>query len=129
VNRKIRRKLAREKRQIERRLDRAVRPNMGGPVLSGNGIRYEVADKAAAIACGGIGAIHRMVGQLGLQKKIDERLDLLRAHHPYFESDHVLNIAYNVICGVRILSFGCDPDSFRDVGRSDDWLRLSRAVA
>lgn len=60
MNRKIRRKVAREKR----RLDQAVRPNEVGPVLRGNGIRYELAEKAAAIACGGVGVIHRMVKQL-----------------------------------------------------------------
>jgi hypothetical protein len=103
VNRRIRRKLAREKRTIERRLDQAVRPNEVGPVLRGNGIRYELADKVAAIACGGVGAIHRMVKQLGLQKAIDDRIRLLKLHHPYFESDHVLNVAYNILCGGRTL--------------------------
>jgi hypothetical protein len=103
VNRKIRRKLASEKRRIERRLEQAVRPNEAGPVLRGNGIRYELADKAAAIACGGIGAIHRMVRQLGLQKRIDDRLRLFKIHHPYYESDHVLSVAYNALCGGRVL--------------------------
>lgn len=103
MNRRIRRKLALEKRRIERRLDQAVRPNEVGPVLRGNGIRYELADKVAAIACGGVGAIHRMVKQLGLQQAIDERVRLFKVHHPYFESDHVLNVAYNVLCGGRTL--------------------------
>jgi len=103
VNRRIRRKLASEKRRIERRLDQAVRPNERGPVLRGNGIRYELAEKVAAIACGGIGAIHRMVKQLRLQAAIDDRVHLFKAHHPYFESDHVLNVAYNIVCGGRTL--------------------------
>jgi hypothetical protein len=30
---------------------------------------------------------------------IDEHLELLKVHLPYHESDHVLNIAYNVLCG------------------------------
>lgn len=103
MNRSICRKLAAEKRKIERRQDRAVRVNMGGPVLGGAGIRYELADKTAEIACGGIGAIHRMVRQLGLQKRIDDSLHLLKIHHPYHESDHVLSLAYNVVCGGRTL--------------------------
>lgn len=103
MKRKIRRKLASEKRKIERRLDRAVRFNEQGPVLQGAGIRYEVADKMSAIACGGIGAVHRMVRRLGLQKRIDDQVRLFKVHHPYFESDHVLNVAYNVVCGGRTL--------------------------
>src|SRR5207248_8584645 len=56
-----------------------------------------------AIAEGGIGAIHRMVKKLRLPQRIDDALDLLRRHRPYHESDHVLNIAYNAICGGRTL--------------------------
>src|SRR3990172_6123105 len=48
---------------------------------------------------GGIGAVHRMVTQLGLVEKIDQELELLKVHLPYHESDHVLNLAYNVLCG------------------------------
>jgi hypothetical protein len=48
---------------------------------------------------GGIAAVHRVPTKLGLVKEIDERLQLLKVHLPYHESDHVLNLAYNVICG------------------------------
>jgi hypothetical protein len=34
---------------------------------------------------------------------IDTRLHLLQVHKPYHESDHVLNIAYNALCGGRCL--------------------------
>jgi hypothetical protein len=37
--------------------------------------------------------------RLGLADEIDARLDLLRYHVPYHESDHVLNMAYNILCG------------------------------
>ena len=36
--------------------------------------------------------------QTGLVKAIDDRLKLLKRHVPYYESDHVLNIAYNILC-------------------------------
>src|SRR5262249_1299367 len=39
-----------------------------------------------------------LVNKLGLPKRIDDRLKLLRIHLPYHESDHVLNIAYNAFC-------------------------------
>ncbi len=71
-----------------------------------------MAEKIGAIAYGGIGAIHRMVKKLGLAKRIDENLNLLRVHHPYHESDHVLNIAYNAIFG------GCTLDDI-ELRRND----------
>ena len=32
-------------------------------------------------------------------EQIDKRLNLLKRHLPYCESDHVLNIAFNALCG------------------------------
>jgi len=95
----VRRKLAKEKRRIERRLASAVRVNYGAPVLSARNFDYEIADKAGAIAHGGIGLIHRVVHAVGLTRRIDASLELLKIHKPYYESDHVLNIAYNVLFG------------------------------
>jgi len=103
MNRKIRRTIAAEKRKIERRLKQAVKVNEGGPVLAGSNIRYELAEKTKAIANGGIGAIHRMVNKTVLTRRIDDSVKLLKIHQPYHESDHVLNIAYNALCGGRRL--------------------------
>jgi len=36
--------------------------------------------------------------QTGLAKAIDDKLKLLKRHLPYYESDYVLNIAYNILC-------------------------------
>ena len=96
-------KLASEKRSITRRLAGAVVENTGGPTLSASNIHYELADKTKAIAHGGIGAVHLLAKKLGLVKRLDETLDLLGRHRPYHESDHVLNIAYNALCGGRTL--------------------------
>src|SRR5438270_8682346 len=86
------------KAKIRRRLDRPVTAPSPQPVLTAANIHYEVAAKARAIACGGIGAIHLLVRKLGLAEAIDERLHLLKYHLPYHESDHVLNFAYNALC-------------------------------
>jgi hypothetical protein len=103
VNRKIRRRLTAEKRIIDRRLRKANKANRDGPVLTSGGVRYELAEKVSAISHGGIGAMH-MVGQkLGLAREIDRSLYLLKMHRPYHESDHVLNIAYNALCGGQTL--------------------------
>lgn len=48
---------------------------------------------------GGIAAAHRLVTKLGLAGQLEEGLDLLKLHLPYHESDHVLNLAYNVLRG------------------------------
>ena len=95
----VRRKLWSEKRGIERRLEGAVRVNEGGPVLRAGNIDYEIAEKTRGIAHGGIGMIQRVVQKVGLAPRIDAALNLLKIHKPYHESDHVLNIAYNILAG------------------------------
>jgi hypothetical protein len=37
--------------------------------------------------------------RIGLVDAIDNKLHLLQVHFPYHESDHVLNFAYNALCG------------------------------
>ena len=76
---------------------------MDGPVLSAPNICYELAEKTKAIAHGGIGAIHRLVQRVGLATRIDTDVRVLKVHQPYYESDHVLNIAYNLLCGGQTL--------------------------
>jgi hypothetical protein len=102
VKHKIRRGIARAKTKIESRLARAVVNNEGGPVMCGKP-RYELSNKVLANPWGGIGAIHRMVRRLGLPERINANLHLLKMHVPYHESDHVLNIAYNLLCGGQTL--------------------------
>ena len=103
VKTKIRRQIARRKQKVEDRLASAVVPNFGGPVLQGKGIRYELAERMQGIGCGGIGAMQALVRKVGLAAEIDKRVALLKRHVPYHESDHVLNIAYNILCGGRVL--------------------------
>ena len=68
-------------------------------MLTARNIHYEMSDKDRGIAHGGIGALHALARQLGLIDAIDRRLHLLKLHLPYHESDHVLNFAYNPLCG------------------------------
>ena len=94
----LRRKLARRKRRIEKRLDRSRRPDGSQPILTARNIRYEIGDRGRGIAYGGIGAIVLLVKKLRLAAAIDGRLHLLKIHLPYHESDHVLNLAFNAVC-------------------------------
>ena len=81
----------------------AVTVNDSGPVLSAPNIRYELAAKTKAIAAGGIGAIHRLVQHIGLAACIDAAVQVFKIHQPYHASDHVLHIAYNILCGGHTL--------------------------
>ncbi len=66
-------------------------------------VHYEVGARTEAMSYGGIAAVHSLVTKLGLPKTIDATLQLLKTHLPYHESDHVLNLAYNVLCvGTRL---------------------------
>jgi hypothetical protein len=71
----------------------------GQPVLRASNIQYEIAERTKAISAGGIGAIHLMVQKLGLPEVINQMIPLLKLNLPYTESDHVLNIAYNLLAG------------------------------
>ena len=68
-------------------------------MMSSGKIQYEIGANIDSMSYGGIGAVHRLVAKLGLPRLIDERIELLKVHLPYHESDHVLNLAYNVLCG------------------------------
>jgi hypothetical protein len=68
-------------------------------MLAASNIRYELAERVRGFAPGGIGAMHLLARKLGLIEEIDRHLHLLKRHLPYHESDHVLNIAYNLLAG------------------------------
>ena len=95
----FRRWFAKGKSRIECRLDKTHDKIALQPSFTASNIHFEVSDKAGAINFGGIGALHLLARHIGLIDEIDRRLHLLRWHLPYHESDHVLNIAYNALCG------------------------------
>lgn len=77
----------------------ALRPGADRPVFEPITLYLEQAQRTRAIDSGGISLIHTLVHDLGLPSAINERLALLKAHLPYFESDHVLALTYNVLTG------------------------------
>jgi hypothetical protein len=60
---------------------------------------YEVAEKTEATIHGGIALAHRVAVVSGLIAAINKRVGVLKIHCPYYESDHILNIAFNAMCG------------------------------
>jgi Transposase DDE domain group 1 len=98
VNAKIRHRLSRNKRRVQRRLDKTKPIRADRPVLTASNIHYEISDRVHGISHGGIGAFHLLAQRIGLVDAIDRELHLLKIHLPYHESDHVLNLAYNPLC-------------------------------
>ena len=99
MNRTYRKILRNRKQRIERRLRPKNWEEQPRPMLKASNIQYEMAERTGAMNCGGVGAMHLMVQRLGLVEDIDKNLQLLKVHLPYHESDHVLNLAYNLLAG------------------------------
>jgi hypothetical protein len=70
-------------------------------MMTASHIHYESADRVRGLGPGGIGALFLLAQRIELVKDIDRDLHLLKRHLPYHESDHVLNIALNLLAGGR----------------------------
>ena len=105
MNKKLRRQLRQNQSRIQRRIERENQNTKddGRPVLRGTGAKYGIADRVRAVAAGGVALIHQLVKSVGLCEEIDARVECFKAHAPYHESDHVINIAYNLLAGGECL--------------------------
>jgi hypothetical protein len=108
--RQRRRSREREQRLLRQRrrrlLDRIANqpgPERDVPMISASNIHYELGERVQGLAPGGIGAMLLLARRTGLVTGIDHDLHLLKRHLPYHESDHVLNIAFNILAGGRCL--------------------------
>jgi hypothetical protein len=68
-------------------------------MMTATNIHYEPAERVRGLCAGGIGALFLLAQKIGLVQEIDRNLHLLKRHLPYHESDHVLNIALNLLAG------------------------------
>ena len=98
MNATLPRRLRRRKQRIERRLRPRQWEPQQDPMFRASNIHYEMAERTRGFAYGGLGAMHLLAQQTGLRAALDQELHLLKRHLPYHESDHVLNIAYNILC-------------------------------
>ena len=78
MNRKYPKILRNRKQRIERRLKPKNWEDQPRPMLKASNIHYEMAERTAAMNCGGIGAMHLMVQRLGLVEDINRNLHLLK---------------------------------------------------
>jgi hypothetical protein len=103
VKAKVRRRLRNCKRRIQRRLRKKQWQEQRRRMFRDHNVHYEIGDKTRGLHAGGLGALHLLVRQLGLADAIDCDLHLLKRHVPYFESDHVLNLTYNLLAGGQVI--------------------------
>lgn len=99
MSRNYRKILRQRKNRIARRLKARFWTEQPDPMFAASNIHYEMAGKAQAVGCGGIGAIHLMCQKIGLIDDLNQKVTVLKRHLPYHESDHVLNLAYNIMAG------------------------------
>ena len=94
------RKRLRDRRQrVLNRIKNTPEPEREAPMITAANIHYELADRVQGLSPGGIGAMLLLARRIGLIRDIDHDLHLLKKHLPYHESDHVLNIALNILAG------------------------------
>ena len=68
-------------------------------MITASNIHYELADRVQDLNPGGIGAMLLLARRIGLIRDIDHNHHVLKKHRPNHESDHVLNIAFNIMAG------------------------------
>ena len=104
MKRNVAKKVARRKCRVLKRLERArqqrfIRGLNATSVIGANSIRYELSERIHAINHGGIGMMMKLARSTGLVDAIDRRVDLLKVHAPYKESDHIMAHVLNMLCG------------------------------
>ena len=103
----IRRKReARKKRLLQERQGRIQKRPVSSPkgerpvpTMTASNIHYELGDRVQGLSAGGIGAILLLARRTGLIDEIDANLHFVKVRLPSHESDHVLNIAFNMRAG------------------------------
>src|SRR6516225_1122749 len=93
--------LQQRRRRILNRIAHRLEPEREVPMFTAANIHYELGERVQGLAPGGIGALLLLARRTGLIAAIDHDLHLLKRHLPYHESDHVLNLAFNILAGGR----------------------------
>jgi hypothetical protein len=104
VKARIKKRLRNCKRRIQYRLRKKQWDEQRRPMFQAQNIHYDMAAKAKGLHCAGLGAFRLLERELDLATAINRRIRLLKRHVPYFESDHILNLTYNILAGGRTLN-------------------------
>ena len=73
------------------------------PLLDALPIHYGLSERTRVLVYGGLGAIHTLVTKLKLPQAINKHVKVFSRHLPYFESDHILSLCYNMLTGGKTL--------------------------
>jgi hypothetical protein len=109
--------LRRRKQKLQRRLARKRWADQGRPMFRPTNRVYEMSGRAKGLGCGGIGAMAELAEVVGLPAAINRCVSVLKRHLPYWESDHVLNMAYNILSGgtcLEDLELGRNNETYMD---------------
>jgi hypothetical protein len=99
VNSTVKKRLANSKRRIKNRLRKRRWQEQRRRMFPDRNIHYDVAHKVRGGRFGGLGACVLLAKRLDLADALDANLHVLKRHMPYFDSDHVLNLTYNILVG------------------------------
>jgi Transposase DDE domain group 1 len=95
----VQKRLTNSKHRIQNRLRKRRWKEQRARLFPDRNIHYDVAHKVRGGRFGGLGACLLLAKRLGLADALDARLHLLQRHLPYHDSDHVLNLTYNILAG------------------------------
>jgi len=95
----VKQRMAKSKQRIKNRLRKRKWQEQRRRLFPNQNIHYDYSEKVRAGRFGGLGACLLLVKQLDFADAIDADLHLLKRHLPYHESDHVLNLTYNILAG------------------------------
>lgn len=98
MNTQLVRRARRRKQKLKERNDRCSFGD-GRPVIGSGNRKYELSERVSATPYGGVGPVLDLLRRSGLAALLDEHLHLLHSHRPYHESDHVINLVLNFLCG------------------------------
>jgi hypothetical protein len=102
--RRIQQRLRNSQRRIARRLRQRQWHEQRRRLFRDQNIHYDYSAKVRAGRFGGLGACLLLVQRLDLADALDANLSLLKRHLPYHESDHILNLTYNILAGGTTLA-------------------------
>jgi hypothetical protein len=104
VKARIKKRLRNCKRRIQYRLRKRQWDEQRRPMFQAPNIHYDIAAKTKGLNAAGLGVFHLLEQRLGLADALNDRLHLLKRHVPYFESDHILNLTYNLLAGGQTIN-------------------------
>jgi hypothetical protein len=104
VKSSVKKQMRNRKRRLQRRLAKRQWQEQKRRLFADQNIHYDYSEKVRAGRFGGLGVCRLLVQKIDLADAINKRLPILKRHVPYHESDHILNMTYNILAGGTTLA-------------------------